>query len=400
MSKTALHLGWEFPPNHHGGLGVACEGLVDGLVNHGINVILITPHGTSRTDRACRIVSVADAMKTLNVDSLLHPYLTSTEYDEQRARNPRAHLYGATIFAEVERYAHIVAQLAHSYQFNVIHAHDWMAFPAALRLKHESGKPLVVHLHSTELDRTGGNSVNDHVYNIERTGMHLADKVVAVSNATRQKIIEHYSVDHNKINVMHNALPLHYRATPRTSTPPRFTNDRIVLFVGRLTLQKGPDYFVHLAHRVLHHRRDVSFVVAGTGDMQYRLIEQAAELGISDKVTFTGFMQTDDVKKLYQLADLLVMPSVAEPFGLAALEAMSLGTPVLIDKRAGVTEVVKHCLKSDFWDIDAMASKVLAVLDHPALQRELASNAHRETHNLSWESTATSCVQLYHTLTT
>ncbi len=401
MSFTVLKLGWEFPPHNYGGLGVACEGLVYGLTQSGVQVILVLPRQHNNQIVGCRTIATDDGplLKTRSIDSLLRPYITSQAYHEwlqQHGNRESAQLYGADMFAEIERYARIVGSIAEHESFDIIHAHDWMSFKAGVLAQHVSGKPLVVHVHATDFDRTGGNTVNQHVYDIERWGMHSANHIIAVSNFTKDKIIHHYGIEPQKVSVIHNAIS--FESVPDPDNPLVTKKGPIVLFLGRLTLQKGPDYFITAAHEILKHRPKTTFVIAGSGDMAPRLIEWVAREGMSDKILFTGQLERPDVKRAYQLADVFVMPSVSEPFGLTALEAMKNGTPVIISKQSGVSEVIDHVLKVDFWDINELVNKIIGVLDHDVLKKTMTDYAHQEVQQFSWQKVAQRCIDLYKTI--
>ncbi len=389
-----LKLGWEFPPNNYGGLGVACEGLVRGLTATGIEVLLVLPRYQSSTIARCHIIAAeAEQFDTMSVNTGLSPYCTSESYQEwYRNHSGAASLYGATIFAQVEHYAQVVANIVLQERFDIIHAHDWMSFKAGMLAKEITKKPLVVHIHATEFDRTGGNGVNEMVYNIERSGMIEADTVIAVSQFTKNKIIKHYAINADKISVVHNAIThdvVHYRDNYNNNQQP------MVLFLGRLTLQKGPDYFITAAQKLLHYRPEVTFVVAGSGDMEEHLIQWVARTGMSDKILFTGQLRGADVDKMYRIASVFVMPSVSEPFGLTVLEAIQQGTPVIMSKQSGVSEVIRHALTVDFWDINELVNKIIAVLDHTVLQKILSCNARQEVGALSWDKAAQQCIAVY-----
>ncbi|MCH7688602.1 MAG: glycosyltransferase [Planctomycetes bacterium] len=277
-------------------------------------------------------------------------------------------------------------------QPDVVHAHDWMTYQAGVAIKKMSGKPLTIHVHATEFDRSGGGPVHQTVYDIEKLGMKHADKIIAVSKFTKQKIIDRYAIAPEKIAVIYNAV-----ARKKGNRKPFHANKKnpLVLFLGRLTLQKGPDYFLDVAKKVLEHRDDVDFVIAGSGDMQHRLIECATRWGIGDKVLFTGFLRGQEVDRMYQMADVYVMPSVSEPFGIAALEAMQEGVPLIVSKDAGVSEVVNHCLKIDFWDINRMTDSILAILEHAELSNEMSKNGKAEVKKFCWNKVAQQCIEVY-----
>jgi glycogen synthase len=300
--------------------------------------------------------------------------------------------YGMDLVGDSERYARLVVALTRREKFDVIHAHDWLTYPAGIALSKVSGKPLVVQVHSTEFDRAG-NNVNQRVYDIERAGMQAADRVLAVSQLTKSICVLRYAVPPSKVDVVYNGIDR------ETNQPPQGarieSTDKIVLFLGRITMQKGPEYFIAAAKRVLEKYSNVKFVLAGSGDMALRMIELAANMGIGHKVLFTGFLRGRDVDRVFRMADCYVMPSVSEPFGIAALEAISHDVPVILSKTSGASEVLTHVLKVDFWDIDEMANKILAVLRHPPLSQTLTEHGSFDLHRLTWEGAAERCVTSY-----
>jgi glycogen(starch) synthase len=303
--------------------------------------------------------------------------------------------YEGDLMEQVQRYASLAVKLALQESFEVIHAHDWMTFPAGLAVAAATGKPLVVHVHSTEFDRSGEN-VNQAVYDIERAGMAAAARVVCVSRMTAEIVHARYGVAMEKIEVVYNAVEMPEEASPPLA--PITQHEKIVLFLGRVTMQKGPEYFLQAARKVIGKYDKVRFVLAGSGDMIQPMIELAADLGLGHHVAFTGFLRGDDVNRIYQMADLYVMPSVSEPFGIAPLEALSHNVPVLISKQSGVAEVLTHALKVDFWDTDEMANKILAVLRHEPLQRTLRDHAAFELKRFSWRDSAAQLKSLYEQL--
>jgi len=299
--------------------------------------------------------------------------------------------YSGDLLAQSEAYARFVVERCRDMDFDVIHAHDWLTYPAGIALARVTGRPLVVHVHSTEFDRSGEH-VNQAVYNIERRGMHAAVRVVTVSMLTRNICANRYAVPVAKCDVVYNGVDLDPRSAGLTTIGRR---DRIVLYFGRITMQKGPEYFVQAAKRVLEKVEDVKFVVAGSGDQAQRMISLAAELGIGHKVLFTGFLRGKDIPRVFSMADLYVMPSVSEPFGIAPLEALGHRVPVLISRQSGVSEVLVNALKVDFWDVDDMANKIIAVLRHPPLQRTLVDHGFDEVRGLTWEGAAKRCIAVY-----
>lgn len=303
--------------------------------------------------------------------------------------------YHGDLVGESRRYAALCVDLARGLSFDVVHAHDWLTFPAGMAVAAAHGKPLIVHVHSTEFDRSGGH-VHQQVYDVERRGMHAAMRVIAVSHLTKSIIEERYSVEPGRIDVVYNGIE---NGQPiDTGAPDKITidkGDKVVLFLGRITTQKGPEVFIAAAKKVLQKYDKVKFIMAGSGDKVRDVIELAAREGIGHKVTFTGFVRGDDVARVFRMADVFVMPSVSEPFGLASLEAVSHDVPVIMSKTSGVGEVLKHALKVDFWDVDEIANKIIAVLRHPSLGDTLRSNADLELRKLTWDGAAQKCMDIY-----
>ncbi len=389
--------GWELPPHNSGGLGVACLGLARALAGQGFDITFVLPRNADAHYPFLKILSASGSAKTAPVIS---SYAVLQAY--QRIGFSSSPLfYAKNLFEEVYQYSLAARELAKEEQFDAIHAHDWLSFGAGLAVKEVSGKPLVVHVHATEFDRTGGNGVNQYVYEIEKEGMEKADGIIAVSNYTKEIIIKHYGINPSKIKVVHNAIEwedIRASVNEKLSQLKR-EGMRLVVFVGRITLQKGPDYFLKAAKRVLQYNPKVTFIVAGSGDMEVKMVEEAAYLGISRSVLFTGFLRGEELASVYKSADLFVMPSVSEPFGITALESLAHGTPVLVSKQSGVSETITHALKVDFWDTEEMANEILAVLDHNSLKTCLAENGSREVRNMSWEEAARKCIEIYNQLT-
>ena len=393
--------GWEFPPHNSGGLGVACFGLTKGLAQSGGEIIFVLPKHMSVSSPFVRIVFgdlAAPHILVRSIRSLLSPYTTVDSYKKRRL-SLDDDFYGEGLFEEVRRYALQARKIASEEQFDVIHAHDWLSFLAGIEAKKVSGKPLIVHVHATEFDRTGGGSINDFVYDIEKEGMRVADLIIAVSGYTKRILIERYGVPKDKIEVVHNGIDLEeYDAGNREDNrikQLKALGKKIVLFVGRITVQKGPDYFIAAAKKVLQYEKDVIFIISGSGDMQGQVMNQAASLGISDKIMFAGFLRNDELNQAYRAADLYVMPSVSEPFGITPLEAIANGTPVIISKQSGVSEVLKHALKVDFWDIDEMANKIVCILRHKSLRECLKENSFKEIMKHTWKRAAEKCMMIY-----
>lgn len=401
--------GWEFPPHNSGGLGTACLGLSRALVNQGINLTIVLPRKLDNYSDSFRFVFPEDKLspdQLILVNSLLYPYVTPDIYDII-INGTKHHInYGGNLFEEVKRYALSARMIAANEDFDVIHAHDWLAFGAGLEAKNVSNKKLVVHVHATEFDRTGGNGVNQDVYNIEREGMHRADSIIAVSNFTKNIVVKNYGVPAEKIHVIHNSVshedyaPLDGNENSQKDVLAfKKLGYKLVVFVGRITLQKGLDYFLNAAKIVSEHVNNALFIIVGSGDMEKQIILQAARLGISDKVIFAGFLRGAQLSKIYKSADLFIMPSVSEPFGLTALEAILHGAPVLISKQSGVAEVLSNALKVDFWDVDEMANQAIAALQHESMNNCLKNYGKEEVKRYSWDIAARKCVSLYQNIT-
>lgn len=388
--------GWEYPPYKSGGLGTACYGLTKGLKNRGINVLFVLPRGErNKADSKYAKILIADeygGIKLIKIKTLLKPYLTLEEYDTiKKQKGKRGGIYGENLIQEVYNYAQRAGIIAKEEEFDIIHCHDWMTYPAGIQAKKNSGRKLVVHLHATEFDRTGGNGANEYVYNIEKEGFEKADKIIAVSNYTKNTIINNYGIRAEKIEVVHNAVEKEHKRFWEKD----LAGDKIILFLGRITLQKGPEYFVYAAKKVLEKRKDVKFVMVGTGDMMERMINLTIDLGINQYFLFTGFLEGEDIDRMYSMAELYVMPSVSEPFGITPLEAITNGTPVLISKQSGVSEVLKHALKVDFWDVNEIANKILAVLKHGELHETLKENSQAQINSISWDNSARKVEDVY-----
>lgn len=396
---NVLMFGWEFPPYKSGGLGTACYGLTKGLARNGAHVTFVMPLAPEGAQADfVKLIGAKAFAKQLNIKtipSLLTPYITSDDYEAQHhALNKTSqNLYGKNLYQEVQRFAAVAGGIAKHEKHDVIHAHDWLTYDAAIKAKKISKKPLVVHIHATEFDRTGGNQ-NQTISSIEYTGLKAADSIIANSQYTKNNVIKHYKIPSHKIRVVHWGIDHAVTPSPPYKSP-LTQREKIVLFLGRVTLQKGPDYFVEVANKVLHHYSAVRFVIAGDGDMLPRVIQRATELGISNKIVFTGFLEGNDVDKAFQTADLYVMPSVSEPFGLVALEAMKNNTPLLISKQSGVAEVIHHALTVDFWDINEMTNKIVNVLRYDVLRDELRHNGATEIQKFNLDDPARKCIDVY-----
>ena len=381
-------LGWELPPYNSGGLGVACYGLARSLANQGVKITFVLPQKQDFNIDFLDLIFADIKLK----DTLSSSYTTSTShFDEILLDNlPPDFVRAAQLFGRR------VGELAQKYSPDIIHAHDWLTFPAGIAAKRVTGKPLVSHVHSTEIDRTGGHYPNPYVYEIEKKGLNYSDRILSVSNFTKNILVSNYGINSDKINIVHNGCDeMTKRALPPALLALKDLGYKVVLYLGRITLQKGPEYFIRAAKKVSYYNPKTIFVVAGSGDMEMRMISEASYLGIMDKVMFTGFLRGDEKDKIYQAADVYVMPSVSEPFGITPLEAVANGTPVLVSKQSGVSEVLNHVLKADFWDIDDMADKILAVLKHKSLTSDLRAESSKELPNINWEKAAEKCITIY-----
>jgi glycosyltransferase involved in cell wall biosynthesis len=399
-----LMFGWEFPPHNSGGLGVACWGLARALVQEGTEVTFVLPRRINAALPGVRFV-FADRGAPIITEStvttaLYSGYATETSVSNAlRSISPSPVMPAWGLMNEVLRYALLARIVAHEETFDVIHAHDWLSFLAGVEAKRVSGKPLVVHVHATEFDRTGNGAVNDAVYAIEKRGMEVADRIIAVSEFTKNVIAQRYGISRDKIEVVHNGIdpddPVVTADSIERIEKLKQAGNKIVLFVGRLTLQKGPDYFLRAARRALEFDRNLLFVVSGSGDMEQALMQEAAFLGIADRMFFVGFLRGAELGAMYRIADVFVMPSVSEPFGIVPLEALLNGTPVLISKQSGVSEVLQHALKVDFWDTEAMAERIIACTRHQSLARTLIENGGREAGTARWKRAAEKCMLIY-----
>ncbi|MDO5536867.1 MAG: glycosyltransferase [Desulfovibrionaceae bacterium] len=435
-----LMFGWEFPPHISGGLGSACEGIVRALTGRGTEVLFVLPRlggKSNETDgltmfsasgtrvaagsrEASHVVSDTNTYWKKNlhmefVDSMLTPYTTPqhyerviSEYSQYRTSAERRISetvpggeycvqmhggYGPDLMSEVFKYSLAARTIAQQNDFDVIHAHDWMAYPAGIMARKVSGKPLIVHVHATEADRSGSEIVRSEIGRIEYEGMHAADKVVAVSHFTKNLIMRVYGVPEHKIEVVHNAVS--QKEAKKVFHVANPDGEKQVLFMGRITLQKGPEYFVEAARLVLKVMPNVRFVMAGSGDMLLSMVSRVARYRMGRRFTFTGFLKGAEVENMYAASDLYVMPSVSEPFGIAPLEAMVYDVPVLMSKQSGVSEVVNNALKVDFWDVRKMAASICAVLAYPALGRFMVANCQEELKTIRWDNAAVKLNRIY-----
>lgn len=426
-----LMFGWEFPPHISGGLGTACAGLTRGLADNGTEIAFVVPrlYGDEPSDIAKLIgaesIGVSQKVSWIQNSDFwkkvifyeggvnLLPYVAPEEYatfasDMQRETNSVLNdalftgtfnfsgKYGQNLMQEVGRYALTGAEISGKVDHDVIHAHDWLTYPAGIAASRTSGKPLIIHVHATEFDRSGEN-VNQDVYEIERAGMHEADHIIAVSEFTKKIVCERYGIDKDKVSVVHNGV----ESSSYTSVGNIRKNvkEKVVTFLGRVTFQKGPDYFIEAAHKVLQKEKNVRFVMAGSGDMLNRMIKRVAALGIASRFHFTGFLKGKDVEHMYALSDAYVMPSVSEPFGIAPLEAMMADVPVIISKQSGVSEVLNHAIKVDFWDTDSLADAIYGLIKYKGLSVMFRKHGKAEVIKLKWDNAAKKVNQVYMKMT-
>jgi glycosyltransferase involved in cell wall biosynthesis len=447
-----LMFGWEFPPHISGGLGTACYGLTRGLSFRDVDVIFVVPKAYGDEDQTSvelvgasqvpvkqrtysfyrevegksvpSVTKESREMTYIEAGSFLIPYLSPEEFENfisekieredftwKKFRNDSVNSklsgeevignieftgkYGPGLLQEVSNYGLVAAEIALSHEFDIIHAHDWLTYSAGIAAKRVSGKPLVVHVHATEFDRTGEN-VNSLVYNIERMGMEAADRVITVSNLTRNTVITKYGINPDKVVTVYNAVEP--KSDVDREVYEKTVDEKVVTFLGRITFQKGPEYFVEAAKLVLEKTDKARFVMAGSGDLLRKMIRYAARLGISDKFHFTDFLRGKDVDRMFALSDVYVMPSVSEPFGISPLEAMRSNVPVIISKQSGVSEILKHAIKTDFWDVNAMADAIYSLIHYPALAQMFVKYGKDEVDSLKWENAAVFIRDVYSSL--
>ncbi|HOH96180.1 MAG: glycosyltransferase family 4 protein [Paludibacteraceae bacterium] len=414
----ALMFGWEFPPHILGGLGTASYGLTRGMsVQDDLEITFVIPKPYGDEDQsflkligACNVPVVRKENSWDHVNErigrIMHPneyfwYRDHIYYDFTRIGTNElgciefSGRYPDNLIQEIDNYEAVAGVLAHSLEFDVIHSHDWLTYPAGIFAKQISGKPLVIHVHATDFDRSRGN-VNPTVYNIEKRGMDIADHIICVSNLTRNTVIEKYHQHPDKVTTVHNAVdPVpnveHFKKEER--------KDKLVTFLGRITMQKGPEYFVEAAYRVLQRSKNVRFVMAGNGDMMQAMVDLAASRGIADRFHFPGFLKGSEVHQMLANSDVYVMPSVSEPFGISPLEAMQVGTPSIISKQSGCAEILAHAIKTDYWDIDAMADAIYAIVEYSSIYKTLSEEGIKEVNSITWDKAGLKVRSIYNRVT-
>jgi glycosyltransferase involved in cell wall biosynthesis len=389
-----LMLGWELPPHNSGGLGVACYQVCKALAKRGADIEFVLPY---RADHDIDFMTVT-AAHPQGVEAVLK---SGIAYDSYKYVFRDGHAEVHDIYSQVHMYEAAVADLARGRSFDIIHAHDWLTFRAALRAKQLLNCPIVLHVHSIERDRAGGGPGNPLCREIESLAFLLADRIVAVSEHTKRMIIEDYDIPEDKIAVVHNSIdpemfaPLDGDNTYKYLAAMRARGYRVVVAVSRLTVQKGLPNLLHAAREVVQRAPKTLFVIVGSGEQYFELLSLSADLGIAKNVLFTGFQRGKAWRDAYAIADLFVMPSISEPFGLTALEAVGYGTPALITRQSGVAEVLRNALKVDFWDINEMADKITAVVQNDALRDTLHDTSYQEYTRLNWNEAADKLLGIY-----
>jgi len=394
--------GWEFPPFNSGGLGVACEGISKALSSSGVDLTFVLPFKIPVSAPWCRFVFADESGEMMSegqIKNLFAGY-TSHSNSAESKKYGLPEFISSDLIGRVRAYASKAGAVAQKNKHSVIHAHDWLTYPAGIAAKEVSGRPLVAHIHATEFDRSGSDNVNKDIYNIELEGFRGADVIVAVSERTKKKVVSKYGISPNKVKVVYNGIEFSNNSAviEHNLHELKRNGNKIVLFVGRITLQKGPDYFVSMAEKVLAYEPNTFFVISGSGDMESEMIRMVASRGLSSKFIFCGFLRGKELDSVYKAADIFVMPSVSEPFGLVPLEAMISEVPVLVSKESGVSEILSTALKSHFWDIDDMADKVISVLRHKKFQNHLSANGREEVKAIHWKKAAESLISVYNSL--
>ena len=386
-------LGWELPPYNSGGLGVACYQLCKSLSKKDLDIEFVVPY---KADHGIDFMTIT-AAHPQGVSEVIRSGIAYDSYKYILEDGTEEYL---DIYAQVQLYEHAVAKLVEETEFDIVHAHDWLTFRAALRVKEVKGCPIILHVHSVESDRAGGRG-NPLVHEIEDMAMHAADRIIAVSEHTRKVIHREYDIPMNKIEVIHNSIepsglvPLCPDNSYRYLEAMKAQGYRVVVNIGRLTVQKGLPNLLQAAKKVVQYNPKTMFLIVGSGEQYYELLTLAAELGIGQNVLFTDFQRGKRWRDAYAVADLFVMPSVSEPFGLTPLEAIGYGTPALVTHQSGVSEILSNCLKVDFWDIDEMANQITAVVQNDALRDTLHENAYREYQKMSWDDASHKVEKLY-----
>lgn len=388
-------LGWELPPHNSGGLGVACFHMCKALARTGVDIEFIVPYTADHSDITFMKVTPAAPYNVTQIQK------GGMAYESFKYIYSDFSVEHVTIFEQSERYVKAVEGIAELGEFDIIHAHDWLTFRAALRAKEVSGKPLIAHVHATEFDRAGGKAGNPLVHEIEYMGLLLANKIVAVSQLTKNIIVKEYDIPADKIDVVHNSIDTEIYSELDQNNAYTYLHRmkshgyRVVANIGRLTVQKGLYNLLLAAKEVVAKAPKTIFLIVGSGEQYVDLLQLSADLGIAKNVVFTNFQRGKNLRDAFAIADLFVMPSVSEPFGLTPLEAIGYGTPALVSKQSGVAEVITNCLKVDFWDVNEMANQIYSVVANDALRDELHTQSFAEFMKLSWDAAAHKLVGAY-----
>jgi len=408
--------GWEFPPHILGGLGTASLGLTRGMsMQSDMEITFVMPKPWGDEDQSfIRLIganSTPVVWKNVSwdlVNQRLGSYMNPQLYFDLRNHIYADFSYFRTndlgciefsgrypenLLEEINNYSIVAGVIARTVGMDIIHSHDWLTYPAGIHAKMVTGKPLVIHVHATDFDRSRG-KVNPRVYGIEKDGMDHADHIITVSNLTRNTVIEKYNQDPKKVTTVHNAVePMNPDIEAIGSK--KGTKDKVITFLGRITMQKGPEYFVEAANRVLQKAGNVRFVMAGSGDMMKEMIRLAAQRNISDRFHFTGFMKGTQVYEVLKSSDVYVMPSVSEPFGISPLEAMQCGVPTIISKQSGCAEILNNTIKTDYWDIEAMADAMYSIITYPAMYEYLKEEGKKEVDAITWDDAGLKVRRIY-----
>lgn len=411
----ALMFGWEFPPHILGGLGTASYGLTKGMWENGdmdITFVIPKPWGDEPQQYAKIIGANCTPIAWRDVNWDYVKGRIGNVMDPQLYFDLRDHIYGDfnymntndlgclefsgrypdNLVEEINNYSIVAGVIARTLDFDVIHSHDWLTYPAGIHAKQVTGKPLVIHVHATDFDRSRGN-VNPTVFNIEKDGMDHADHICTVSNLTRRTVIEKYGQPPEKVTTVHNAVEPLSEELLNLTIPPK--HDKVVTFLGRITMQKGPEYFVEAAAQVLAKVKNVQFVMAGNGDMMEKMIRLAAKRNISDRFHFTGFLKGKQVYEMLKASDVYIMPSVSEPFGISPLEAMQMGVPSIISKQSGCAEILNNVIKVDYWDTNAIADAIYSIIKYPAMYKQLREHGLQEVSQIVWKKAGKKVIDIY-----
>lgn len=389
-----LMLGWELPPHNSGGLGTACYQLCKALSRHDLSLEFILPY---EADHGINFMNIT-AAKPQGVAEVIR---SGIAYDSYKYILKDGTEQWLDIYAQQQLYENAVARLVEEKEYDIVHAHDWLTFRAALRIKEAKGWPIILHVHSVESDRAGQARGNPLVHEIESMSLQAADRIIAVSQHTKNCIIRDYDIPADKIEVVHNSIDsstierLDARNAYRFLETMKGLGYRVVVNVGRLTIQKGLPNLLRAAQAVIARAPKTFFLIVGSGEQYYELLNLAADLGIGQNVLFTDFQRGKNLRDAYAIGDLFVMPSVSEPFGLTPLEAIGYNTPALVSKQSGVSEVIRNFLKVDFWDVDEMANQITAVVQNDALRNELLKNSRSELQHLNWQQAGEKIVAVY-----